>query len=504
MNRIIQLGSLATWAMAFTLLLTACSSPDEEIATTVQSETQSETVSGEVSNAAASQEAVQDNAPKEQSIVKEALSDLSPEARLGARLFYENRLSNPGANLATSCRSCHISPEVSNGTHLFSDSRNFSIMPANASGGKVVTKRNTPTLMDATLQESYNADGAFDSLDTYLTHKLASPHMGWATDQTAQAMSELFALLLNDQGEDLLSEGSYIEQFKAVKGVDLETIDQAIAMKLVVESLTDYLATLTTKNTAAWDAFDFLNRFNDGLAGPDDTPQALSGRIFGRIANQEGRVLIRFPNVYNEEAYQGFKTFMRIEPTWNSSVLGDEINIGNCIACHVPPKFSDLKFYNTGVAQEEYDGVHGEGSFAALNPGKPSDDTRAKTDMANPGAVDLGRWNVVAAEKNLGAFKTPMLRNIEKTGPYMHNGAYDTLEDVIRHKIRISELAKAGKLRNAPPEYLTMNLSETDVPQLAAFLRTLTEVDPEKYRDFRIENVRIRQDILKGEQTYDN
>ena len=343
----------------------------------------------------------------------------------------------------------------------------------------------------------------YDLLDTYLTHELTSPHMGWAADETGRAMSEIFALLLNDQGEDLLAEGTYIEQFKAVKGVDLETIDQAIALKLVVESLTDYLNTLTINYTSAWDAFDFLNRFNDRL-GVNDTPQALSGRIFGRIANQEGRVLIRFPNIYDEEAYQGFKTFMRIEPTTNSSVLGMETNIGNCIACHVPPNFTDLKFHNIGVAQEEYDGVHGAGSFAQLNPGKPSEDTRAHAAKDNPGAVDLGRWNVEATEANLGAFKTPILHNIAETAPYMHNGAYKTLEDVIRFKIRMSELAKAGKLRNAPPEYLTMNLTEKDVPQLAAFLRTFTEVDPEKYRDYRISNVRIRQDVLKHEQTYDN
>ena len=117
--------------------------------------------------------------------------------------------------------------------------------------------------------------------------------------------------------------------------------------------------------------------------------------------------------------------------------------------------------------------------------------------------ADLGRWNVDPQDESFAAFKTPKLRFPEQTGPYIHNGAYETLEDAIRQHIRASELAKAGTLRNADPERLTMNVSERDIPQLVAFLKTLEEVPQEEYRDFRITNLRIRQDPM-GEQTYDN
>src|SRR6185503_11795639 len=41
--------------------------------------------------------------------------------------------------------------------------------------------------------------------------------------------------------------------------------------------------------------------------------------------------------------------------------------MGNCIACHAAPDFTDFKFHNTGAAQEEYDALHGAGAFAKLD-----------------------------------------------------------------------------------------------------------------------------------------
>ena len=46
---------------------------------------------------------------------------------------------------------------------------------------------------------------------------------------------------------------------------------------------------------------------------------------------------------------------------------------------------------------------------------------------------DLGRFYVTKAEKDKGAFKTPTLRSITETAPYMHDGRFNTLEEVVRH-----------------------------------------------------------------------
>lgn len=79
---------------------------------------------------------------------------------------------------------------------------------------------------------------------------------------------------------------------------------------------------------------------------------------------------------------------------------------GNCAACHTIGEknalFTDNKFHNIGV------GADSEGHYK-----------------------DRGRYNVTQNEADEGAFKTPTLRNIAKTGPYMHDGSLKTLKEVI-------------------------------------------------------------------------
>jgi cytochrome c peroxidase len=79
---------------------------------------------------------------------------------------------------------------------------------------------------------------------------------------------------------------------------------------------------------------------------------------------------------------------------------------GNCAACHTISEknalFTDNKFHNLGV------GVNTRGEFA-----------------------DLGRYEVSKIEADKGAFKTPSLRNVALTAPYMHDGSLKTLKDVI-------------------------------------------------------------------------
>ena len=481
-----------TSVLASTIVITGCSSPEGI------PDADAPIGDGAVSDAtpAAAREPISATA---QSLIKEHLDTLEPMAKLGGRLFHDNRLSNPGANLATSCSSCHVPPFLSDGQRFYTDNTAVSVIPANANGGKVTSIRNTPTLLDAVTNTTFNADGAFTSLDEYLRHKLTSPHLGWASDRSEDAMNELHAMLLNDSGEDVFAEGSYIEQFKSVEK-DLEALSQEEVIGASIEALSAYLGTITSTKTSSYDSMTFLNRFNDNMGANNDTPQALSGRLYGRIANEEGRVQIRFSNIFEEEAYQGFKTFIRVEPTFSSSVEGLEENLGNCLACHVTPKFSDGKFHNAGTAQLAYDATHGEGAFMKLDPAST---TFGPISADEPNNVDLGRYNVEASEENVGAFKTPGLRNIALTAPYFHDGSAATLEDVIRQKIKISEMVKAGTLRNPDPEYLVMNISESDVPTLAAFLRTLNDVPEEEYRDYRIENVVIRQDLIE-DATYEN
>ena len=59
--------------------------------------------------------------------------------------------------------------------------------------------------------------------------------------------------------------------------------------------------------------------------------------------------------------------------------------------------------------------------------------------------------------------------------PYFHDGSAVKFDDVVHHYIRMSQLALAGNMRNAPAEFANVSLSEEDVAALVAFLQSLTE-----------------------------
>ncbi len=90
---------------------------------------------------------------------------------------------------------------------------------------------------------------------------------------------------------------------------------------------------LATTRRAAYDAFAYVNRIPE-KPEKGETADDLSGRIFSRLANQEGRILLKLPPGMDRQAYLGFKTFLRYEGT---------AHVGNCAACHTLPELTDLK-----------------------------------------------------------------------------------------------------------------------------------------------------------------
>jgi cytochrome c peroxidase len=130
----------------------------------------------------------------------------------------------------------------------------------------------------------------------------------------------------------------------------------------------------------------------------------------------------------NDPIYLGLKVFMQK---------------GNCIACHSGPSLSDGKFHSVGV-KDTSEGR--EGRLAGMKQllaspfradGLYSDDPNAG--IARNRLTNFEREFNEAQELNTqklrqeykGAFKTPTLRNITLTAPYMHTGEYATLEDVV-------------------------------------------------------------------------
>ncbi len=112
---------------------------------------------------------------------------------------------------------------------------------------------------------------------------------------------------------------------------------------------------------------------------------------------------------------------------------------GQCIGCHGGPNLTDDRFHNTGVAWQS-------GKFS-----------------------DEGRYSVTLNERDHGAFKTPTLREIARTAPYMHDGSLATLEDVVGF------YAKGGH-RNPylDPRVRPLGLSSGEQKALVAFLKALS------------------------------
>jgi cytochrome c peroxidase len=218
---------------------------------------------------------------------------------------------------------------------------------------------------------------------------------------------------------------------------------------------------------------------------------------------------------FGETELQGLKIFLARPHD------SGRARIGNCVVCHAPPQFTDHRLHNNGVSQADYDRIFGAGAFAGLEiPGLVERNThfddylppsanhlrangrfRAAPVAGKPGYVDLGVWNVFAnpdlpkPQKALAqilcrdkscepeavlpltvaVFKTASVRDLGQSNPYFHSGGIDTIEDTLRFYVRISELARVGKLRNGSPEIADIHLAATDVAPLAAFLRSLNE-----------------------------
>jgi len=199
-------------------------------------------------------------------------------------------------------------------------------------------------------------------------------------------------------------------------------------------------------------------------------------KVFGRPPNWEdmGKALAAFE-----------RTRLSSEAPFDRFLHGDEKALNaaqrrgwalftgkaRCGSCHTYdpalPLFGDNRFHNTGAAASKQDlnqlAQHTAKTAAAGN--KSEIDRRAlETDDS-----ELGRFLVTQKREDIGAFKTPFLRDVLLTGPYMHDGSLETLWDVV-------EFFNKGGERNPflDAEMKPLGLTANEVDDLVNFLGTLT------------------------------
>jgi cytochrome c peroxidase len=111
-----------------------------------------------------------------------------------------------------------------------------------------------------------------------------------------------------------------------------------------------------------------------------------------------------------------------------------------CSSCHVAPLFTDNGWHNLGVPQ------------------------------VGPKTIDNGRADVTKNPADTGAFKTLTLRNVELTPPYMHDGVFSTLEQVVAFYV-----GGGSSVANKSPLIKPLDLGPSEQRALVAFLRSLTD-----------------------------
>jgi cytochrome c peroxidase len=151
---------------------------------------------------------------------------------------------------------------------------------------------------------------------------------------------------------------------------------------------------------------------------------------------------------------------------------------GRCVSCHIIEEtqalFMDNRFHNIGVGFKKIRGKETE-TAAEFVKSKKAGANVDVTVLTSANMSELGRFAVSENMTEVGAFKTPTLRNIAVTQPYMHDGSLATLEDVVDF------YNNGGRLKETDPlsGFLSggirpLNLRDAEKADLVAFLKALT------------------------------
>ena len=347
------------------------------------------------------------------------------QVELGEALFFDKILSG---NRDISCATCHHPLLHSgDGLPLSLGTGGLGLGTAREMGlGRELIPRNAPEIFNrgATEWETMFWDGRVNFHETYLdTPAEDLLPVGLESPLAAQAM---FPVTSRDEmrgaSGDLSSDGSDNE-IAALDNSDFTGIWAALMDRLL-----------------AIPAYRTL--FN--LAYPD-VPLAELG----------------FEHAANAIAAYEIATFTFTDSPWDRFLAGNDAALSseavqgamlffgeaNCGQCHSGPLLTDQQFYNLAVPQ--------------IGPGKDTLGT------------DLGRFLETADPADQFAFRTPPLRNVALTAPYMHNGIYGTLEQVIQH-----HLDPAGALARFDANTLAPLYAVTYQPELVSADILLANVTP--------------------------
>ncbi len=472
---------------------------------------------------------------------------------------YTGPMPGPFAGKSINCRSCHFVTEFEGvpnaGNRTYADFTTRSPLPRPIDG-LTTTPRNAMQIVGSLQPHSgptfLHFDGQFNDPVDLVATTLTGIEFGWAPDQYQQAVAHIAQVIRQDNGNNqaaatygcglpysviFLGTDPSIPatcQLPAKYRLNVSTASDDEILNDVSRIIAQYMDGLLFKQDESGryigSPYDVFIRINHLPAQPSagQTPQEYRQALYNAVLSLANPVYVdgtygKFqyhaqPFSFGAEELAGLKIFLKAA----AGATDGSQHAGNGAACHVPPNFTDFRFHNTGVAQEEYDAANGAGAFMALaipdlatrsqnydaylpaTPQHPnaSGSFRHPAVAGEPQYADLGLWNiylnpdvpnpqadlesvVCANSQNcavdqglpstIAEFKTPTLRDLEDSAPYFHNGSKLTFNDVIEFYVNSSQLAREDLLRNPPPEFQGMSISQGDVDALVAFLKSLTE-----------------------------
>jgi cytochrome c peroxidase len=212
-----------------------------------------------------------------------------------------------------------------------------------------------------------------------------------------------------------------------VRGLELQALAPLTSPQEMNEPLADALAKLNADS-------DYRRRFTAIYGpGPIDTPQLL-------------KALAQFTSAL-VSADSRYDKYVRHEPGGTLTAVelrGHALFQQKCSSCHATDLFTDESFHNNGL------------------------------DRTFP--LDSGRAHISQLPADAGRFRVPSLRNVARTAPYMHDGRFQTLEEVLAHYAHgVRPSRTLDPLLRQPDGRLGLPITTQEQHELLAFLNTLTD-----------------------------
>jgi len=279
--------------------------------------------------------------------------------------------------------------------------------------GLELVDRNTPSIANVRLQRWFGWDGANDSL--------------WAQSIRPLLDARELGMSAKSIAAVIRADADLSCRYRKVYG-ELPGEDEAVLVG-VAKALAAFQETRTSGRTP-------FDEFRDALERGDAAGIA----------------------AYPDDAKRGLSIF---------------VGKGRCSLCHLGPAFTNGEFHDTGIPFFLGRGRVDQGRYAGIRSlrGSPYNLLGAYNDDPKRSTA-TGTRHVRLEHRNFGEFRTPSLRNLAVTAPYMHNGSLATLRDVVEHYSTVSP----DRLHADGEAILrALHLSAQESQDLVAFLETLSD-----------------------------